>query len=243
MTRGYGTLRSCFPLLKSHTWSVLQCSQFSDLLNLLVSIMSRLTQLGENTPARIHSTRLKDRILSQISALEEHKQGHDVFFWAFKNDLANVLQNARKEDSAEEAMHLAKAASIACKKHKLTNLTDLLKRIARWTPFHHHWYLSSIWFFMVLTLRSQVSSCSYHLLVATVQQLPTRAALVEHCLLSVLHIRLVTAGPSPVLPSPWEGGWTSYEGIWKSLWTTLPDVTKLCQELIRCRWEKGCQGR
>ena len=94
--------------------------------------MSRLTQLGENTPARIHSTGLKDRILSQISALEEHKlQGCDVFFWAFKNDLANVLQNARKEDSAEEGMHLAKAASIACKKHKLTNLTDLLKRIAR----------------------------------------------------------------------------------------------------------------
>ena len=131
MTRGYGALRSCFPLSKSHTWSVLQCSQFSDLLNLLVSIMSRLTQLGENTPARIHSTGLKDRILSQISALEEHKQGRDVFFWAFKNDLANVLQNARKEDSADEAMHLAKAASIACKKHKLTNLTDLLKRIAR----------------------------------------------------------------------------------------------------------------
>ena len=93
--------------------------------------MSRLTQLGENTPAPIHSTGLKDRILSQISALEEHKQGRDVFFWAFKNDLANVLQNARKEDSAEEGMHLAKAASIACKKHKLTNLTDLLKRIAR----------------------------------------------------------------------------------------------------------------
>ena len=89
---------------------------------------------------------------------------------------------------------------------------------------------------MVLTLRSQVSSCSYHhLLVATVQQLPTRAALVEHCLLSALHIRLVTAGPSPVLPSPREGEWTSYEGIWKSLWTTLPDVTKSCQELIRCR--------
>ena len=120
MTRGYGALRSCFPLSKSHTWSVLQCSQFSDLLNLLVSIMSRLTQLGENTPARIHSTGLKDRILSQISALEEHKQGRDVFFWAFKNDLANVLQNARKEDSAEEAMHLAKAASTACKEHKNT---------------------------------------------------------------------------------------------------------------------------
>ena len=98
---------------------------------------------------------------------------------------------------------------------------------------------------MVLTLRSQVSSWSYHLLVATVQQLPTRAALVEHRLIlpSTLHIRLVTAGPSPVLPSPQEGGWTLYEGIWKSLWTTIPDVIKSCRELVRCRCEKGCQGR
>lgn len=120
----------------------------------------------------------------------------------------------------------------------------LLKLIAGWTSFHHHWYLSSIWFFMVLTLRSQVSSWSYHLLVATVQQLPTRAALVEHRLLSALHIRLVTAGPSLVLPSPQEGGWTLYEGIWKkSLWTTLRDVTKSCRELVQCRCEKGCQGR
>lgn len=40
------------------------------------------------------------------------------FFLAFKNDLPNVLQHARKEDTAEEAMHLAKAASIARKEHK-----------------------------------------------------------------------------------------------------------------------------
>ena len=45
---------------------------------------SRLKQLGEKTPARIHTTRLKDRILSQISALEEHKQGRDVFLWPSK---------------------------------------------------------------------------------------------------------------------------------------------------------------
>ena len=101
------------------------------LAELVGKYTSHLKQLGENTPAHIHTTHLKDRILSQISALEEHKQGHDAFFLAFKNDLANLLQNARKEDSAEEAMHLAKAASIARKEHKNTNLTDLLKRIAR----------------------------------------------------------------------------------------------------------------
>ena len=225
---------------KSHMVSTAMLPVFR-LAELVGKYMSK--QLGENTPARIHTTHLKDCILSQISALEEHKQGRDVFFLAFKNDLANVPQNTRKEDGAEEAMHLAKTVSIARKEHKNTNLTDLLKRIARWTPFHHHWYLSSMWFLMVLTLRSQVSSWSYHLLVATVQQLPTRAALVEHSLPSMLHIRLVTARPSAVLPSAQEGGWTLYEGIWKSLWTTLPDVMKSCQELVRCRCEKGCQGR
>ena len=75
---------------------------------------SRLAQLGESKTARIHTTRLKDRILSHIPALEEHKQGRDVFL-AFKKDLANALQKAHKEDCDEEAMHLAKAASIVRK--------------------------------------------------------------------------------------------------------------------------------
>lgn len=47
---------------------------------------SRLKELGENTPALVHTTRLKYRILSQIPAVEEHKQGRDVFL-AFKTDL------------------------------------------------------------------------------------------------------------------------------------------------------------
>ena len=84
------------------------------LAELVDKYTSRLKQLGENTPARTHTTRLKDRILSQIPALEEHKQGRDVFL-AFKKDLANALQKAHKEDSDEEAMHLAKAASIVRK--------------------------------------------------------------------------------------------------------------------------------
>ena len=84
------------------------------LAELMDKYTSRLKQLGENKPARIHTTRLKDRILSLIPALEEHKQGRDVFL-AFKTDLANALQKAHKEDSDEEAMHLAKAAIIVRK--------------------------------------------------------------------------------------------------------------------------------
>ena len=50
------------------------------LTKLVDKYTSRLKQLGENTHVRIHTACLKDRILSQIPALKEHKQGCDVFF-------------------------------------------------------------------------------------------------------------------------------------------------------------------
>ena len=73
------------------------------------------------------------------------------FFWPSKMILPTCYGVLARKTVLKKT-HLVKAASIARKKHKNTNLTDLLKRIARWTPFHHHWYLSSLWFFMVLTL-------------------------------------------------------------------------------------------
>ena len=75
---------------------------------------SLLNQLGEKATERIHTTRLKNRILSQNPSVEEQKNGRDVFL-AFKSDLANVLDKAHNEDYDEEAMHLAKAASIVHK--------------------------------------------------------------------------------------------------------------------------------
>ena len=74
---------------------------------------SCLQQLDCTTSTRINSTRLKERILSQIPNIEDYKQGRDVFF-AFRKDLGLVLQkshNARDED----AIHLSKAASIVRK--------------------------------------------------------------------------------------------------------------------------------
>ena len=100
------------------------------LVELVGKYTSCLKQLGENTPARIHTTHLKDRILFQISALEEHKQGRDVFFWPSKMILPTCY-GALARKTVLKKTHLVKAASIARKKHKNTNLTDLLKRIAR----------------------------------------------------------------------------------------------------------------
>ena len=112
-TGGYRACGASFLFEESRMVSTAELPVFR-LAELVDKYTSRLKQLGENTPARIHTTRLKDRILSQIPALEEHKQGRNVFL-AFKTDLANALQKAHKEDSDEEAMHLAKAAIIVRK--------------------------------------------------------------------------------------------------------------------------------
>ena len=72
---------------------------------------------------------------------------------------------------------------------------------------------------------------------------PTRAALVEHAKRAAYqagHCWGQALVPSPVLPSPQEWGWTMGDGIWKPFWTTLPDVMKSCQELVRCGCKKGC---
>ena len=50
----------------------------------------------------------------------------------------------------------------------------------------------------------------------------------------------------PELPSPSEWGWTRSESdVWQPLWSTLPEASKLCQELVKCgcKDERGCKGR
>ena len=74
---------------------------------------SRLQQLGCSASTRINSTRLKERILSQIPDIEAYKQGRDVFF-AFRKDLGLVLQKSH-DACDEDAIHLSKAASIVRK--------------------------------------------------------------------------------------------------------------------------------
>ena len=50
----------------------------------------------------------------------------------------------------------------------------------------------------------------------------------------------------PELPSPSEWGWTRSESdVWQPLWSTLPEASKVCQELVKCgcKAERGCKGR
>ena len=70
---------------------------------------ARLKQTENN--ARIHSTRLKNRILSQIPDLSEHKEGRDVLL-AFREDIGPALYKLCEDNYDDEAICLAKAAKV-----------------------------------------------------------------------------------------------------------------------------------
>ena len=76
---------------------------------------------------------------------------------------------------------------------------------------------------------------------------PTKAALVQHIMRAAYqagHCWSQTMVPSPELPSPSQWGWNeSTDGDWEVNWTTLPEATQACRELIRCGCKKGCRGR
>ena len=70
---------------------------------------SRLEQLGAYVPERVNSTRLKERLLSQLPDLREYNEGREVKL-AFSRDISSALQFAQHDDYDEEAIHLGKAA-------------------------------------------------------------------------------------------------------------------------------------
>ena len=72
---------------------------------------------------------------------------------------------------------------------------------------------------------------------------PTQAALraayqAGHC-----WAQLMIAAPE--VPSPGDWGWKKKDQDqgWEAFWTTLPEATQACRELIRCGCKKECRGR
>ena len=82
-------------------------SKLADLANMYTT---RMEQLGADMQSRVHTTRLKERLLSHIPELEAYKQGRDIFL-GFKEDVGLALNKVLREDCDDEAIHLAKAAS------------------------------------------------------------------------------------------------------------------------------------
>ncbi|KAG0715668.1 hypothetical protein GWK47_011424 [Chionoecetes opilio] len=81
--------------------------KLSDVANLY---KTRLEQLGATVTNKIHTTRLKDRLLSVLPDLRAHSQGRDTLL-LFEKDIGPALKKACDHDS--DAMHLVRAAQVA----------------------------------------------------------------------------------------------------------------------------------
>ena len=74
---------------------------------------------------------------------------------------------------------------------------------------------------------------------------PTRAALDQHIkrVAYQANVWCKALEPDPQLPSPSDWGWVKDEVGWQPLWTTLPEASQSCYEIIRCGCKKGCTKR
>lgn len=71
----------------------------------------RMEELGDCSNSRVHTTRLKERLLMRIPGLRAQNHGREVLL-SFDKDIGNALNKASKEDGDTNALHLVKAAQI-----------------------------------------------------------------------------------------------------------------------------------
>ena len=71
----------------------------------------RFEDLGGVLPERVHSTRLKLRLLAHIDELTESKRGKTTYL-AFDDDLCDVFKTIYEKDFDEAAFVLSRAANI-----------------------------------------------------------------------------------------------------------------------------------
>ncbi|KAG1654981.1 Glycine receptor subunit alpha-3 [Nymphon striatum] len=81
------------------------------LANMVKMYSTRLEQLGNLKGERVHSTRLKEKLLAHIPGLQAHKQGKDILFIR-DADIGKVLSDAFDKNNDSDAMCLARAAQI-----------------------------------------------------------------------------------------------------------------------------------
>ena len=70
-----------------------------------------LEELGVSIEKRIHSTRLKNRILAQFDDISSHNEGKEVLL-VFQRDIGAAVASAASIDYDDEGIILAKAAQI-----------------------------------------------------------------------------------------------------------------------------------
>ena len=58
------------------------------------------------------------------------------------------------------------------------------------------------------------------------------------------HIWAQALEETPIIPDCTNWGWLqNSSGSWVPRWTTLPEASKACYELIRCKCKTSCTGR
>jgi len=74
---------------------------------------------------------------------------------------------------------------------------------------------------------------------------PTQAALRQHIMRATYQANIWNQAlvPDPELASPSDWGWVKDATGWQPLWTTLPEASQSCYELIHCGCKQGCTGR
>ena len=66
-------------------------------------LISKLQQLGANLPTHMHTTRLKERILTYIPDLREFRDGRNIVL-AFDDDIGNFLSCHLQSNSDDDAI-------------------------------------------------------------------------------------------------------------------------------------------
>ena len=82
--------------------------RLADLTKLYIS---RLEQLGVQNIGKVHSTRMKERLLAHLPGLRAHKEGRNVLL-AFDTDIGIALRKACEKDCDDEGMCLTAAANV-----------------------------------------------------------------------------------------------------------------------------------
>lgn len=75
---------------------------------------------------------------------------------------------------------------------------------------------------------------------------PTSEALLQHMKRAIYQGGFIWSQmgqPTPTLPDPAEWGWQFDTGKWKPFWTSLPEASSMCRELLKCGCKKSCRTK
>ena len=75
---------------------------------------------------------------------------------------------------------------------------------------------------------------------------PTREALIQHIKRAAYQAGFIwgqTMVCTPELPSPSEWGWVHTNNGWGIHWTTLPEATEACRQLLKCGCKKVAEDK